>query len=121
MNLRVERDERHAKVVVRDTGQGIPERHLTHIFERFYQVNDARSSGGCGLGLSICRWIAEAHYGSIEVSSSEGLGTTFAVILPVATANPPVRQSAIAAKRLRSRPVGQALKQRVGGDPGKTS
>ena len=57
-----------ATLIVRDTGQGIPEGHLPHIFERFYQVDAARSSGGCGLGLSICRWIAEAHDGSIEVT-----------------------------------------------------
>jgi heavy metal sensor kinase len=83
VTLRVESDETRATLSVRDTGEGIPESHLPHIFERFYQVNSARSSGGCGLGLSISRWIAEAHGGSIDARSREGSGTTFVVSLPV--------------------------------------
>jgi heavy metal sensor kinase len=65
-----------------DTGVGIPEEHLRHIFERFYRVDAARASGGCGLGLSICRWIVEAHGGRIEARSRPGEGTTFTAMLP---------------------------------------
>ncbi len=69
---------------VRDTGIGIAPEHLPNVFERFYRADEARSrdSGGVGLGLSIGRWIAEAHGGTIEVQSSLGAGSTFRLRLP---------------------------------------
>jgi heavy metal sensor kinase len=84
VSLRVERDAQRATLRVRDTGQGIPAEHLLHVFERFYQADAARALGGCGLGLSICRWIVKAHGGSIGVTSAEGKGTVFTVELPLA-------------------------------------
>ncbi len=73
------------EVWVRDTGVGIAPEHLPHIFDRFYRVHKARSraAGGAGLGLSICRWIAEAHGGSISVESAPDQGTVFTIKLPV--------------------------------------
>ena len=70
---------------VRDTGIGIEPDAITHIFDRFYRVDTARSraQGGAGLGLSISRWIAEAHGGSIFVQSEPGKGSTFSVRLPL--------------------------------------
>jgi signal transduction histidine kinase len=70
---------------VTDTGVGIPSENLPHIFDRFYRVDKsrARAQGGSGLGLSIAKWIAQAHGGTIRVSSEVGEGTTFTVTLPV--------------------------------------
>jgi len=78
-------DAERVELWVRDTGVGIPTEHVPHIFDRFYRVDKARSraEGGAGLGLSICRWIVEAHGGSISVESAPGRGSTFAVTLPI--------------------------------------
>ena len=72
------------EVWVRDTGEGIPEEHIPHLFDRFYRVDKARSraEGGVGLGLAISRWIAEAHGGSMSVQSVPGKGSTFSVLVP---------------------------------------
>ena len=73
-----------ALLTIQDTGIGIPEEDLPLIFNRFYRVDKARTrdEGGSGLGLSICRQIAEAHKGKIEVESKLGLGTRFKIRLP---------------------------------------
>jgi len=76
-----------AMIEVSDTGVGIPEADLPFVFERFFRSDRARRaySGGSGLGLSIVRWIVEAHKGTVEVESPPGRGTTFAVRLPLVT------------------------------------
>jgi heavy metal sensor kinase len=73
-----------AEVTVSDTGPGIPPEHLPHIFDRFYRVDKARTraEGGAGLGLSISRWIAEAHGGMLRVESAPGRGSKFTLSLP---------------------------------------
>jgi len=72
------------KIVVEDSGIGIPEKDLPRIFERFYRVDKARSRelGGTGLGLSIVKHIIELHKGSVGVESTEGFGSKFWFILP---------------------------------------
>jgi PAS domain S-box-containing protein len=72
------------RVEVRDNGPGIPERHLPHLFTRFYQVDpsNTRLTGGAGLGLSISKAIVEAHGGDIGVESELGKGSTFWFTLP---------------------------------------
>lgn len=77
--------ETEATFWVADNGSGIPSEHLPHVFDRFYRVDPARTArlGGAGLGLAICHWIAQAHGGSIHVSSSEGVSTRFEVSLPL--------------------------------------
>ncbi|HEX8797588.1 MAG TPA: ATP-binding protein [Terriglobales bacterium] len=84
VNLAVQRNSTHAEIRVCDTGIGISESDLPHIFERFYRADKARSRelGGTGLGLSIGRWIAHAHGGEIRLESSNG-GCAFLVLLPI--------------------------------------
>jgi len=69
---------------VEDTGPGIPQEALPHIFDRFYRADPARDreSGGSGLGLAIAKALVEAHGGRIEVESVEGQGTRFRFTLP---------------------------------------
>jgi signal transduction histidine kinase len=85
----VAKENGSALASVRDTGIGIAAEDLPNVFERFYRVDKARSreSGGVGLGLSIGRWIAEAHAGTIEVQSTPGRGSIFQVRLPLASSN----------------------------------
>ncbi|MFT5197318.1 MAG: two-component system OmpR family sensor kinase [Candidatus Promineifilaceae bacterium] len=68
-------------VKVTDSGPGIPEEHLPHIFDRFYRVDKARSRhlGGSGLGLSIAYWIVKSHQAEMHVESEVGVGTTFII------------------------------------------
>jgi two-component system heavy metal sensor histidine kinase CusS len=72
------------RVVVADTGIGIPADHLPHVFDRFYRVDPSRSpeTEGSGLGLAICRSIAEAHGGRVEIDSTFGAGTRVMLTLP---------------------------------------
>jgi heavy metal sensor kinase len=83
--LAVEREDGVVKVMVADTGIGIPKEEQEKIFDRFYRVDKARSRalGGSGLGLSIAKWIVEIHHGRIEVESEVNRGTKFTVVLPL--------------------------------------
>jgi len=67
---------------VSDTGIGISEEQILHIFERFYRAEGARASRGAGLGLAIARQVAEAHGGEIAVESELGRGSTFVLRIP---------------------------------------
>jgi heavy metal sensor kinase len=69
-------------IEIADTGPGIAPEHLAHIFDRFYRVETARSSGGTGLGLAIARQIVRAHGGEITAASKVGEGTTITVQIP---------------------------------------
>jgi heavy metal sensor kinase len=76
----------HIRVAVKDTGYGISEEFLPHIFERFFRCEPSRSRPGTGLGLSFARTVARAHGGDITVTSTLHQGSTFTVILPKASA-----------------------------------
>ncbi len=82
VDITVEGETDHTKVTIRDHGIGIQKEKLPLIFEQFYRVKQDAFTQGSGLGLSIAKQIAEAHYGSIEVQSEVNVGTTFTVYLP---------------------------------------
>ena len=86
IQLRLWKNEQKAYFAVEDTGPGIPEEDLPHIFKRFYRSEKARTrskDSGFGLGLAIAHWIVEHHEGEIIVNSRPGVGTTFTVELPL--------------------------------------
>lgn len=78
-------ESRFAVLEIQNTGQGIPEEDIPHVFDRFFRVDRDRSrkTGGSGLGLAICKMIAETHRGRIVVASKPGEGTVFTVRLPL--------------------------------------
>jgi len=70
-------------ITIQDTGVGIPEDSVPHLFEKFYRVREHEGkASGTGLGLSICKQIVQGHNGRIEVKSKMGVGTSFSVHLP---------------------------------------
>lgn len=75
------RSQDKLRLTVHNTGPAIPQAHLSHLFERFYRSDSARSreAGGYGLGLAIAKSIVDSHRGRISVTSAEGVGTTFTV------------------------------------------
>jgi signal transduction histidine kinase len=84
VDIEVKVGEDELDVAVRDTGRGITEEDLPHIFEKFYRVDDPEQQiKGTGLGLSIAKHIVEAHEGTISVQSVRGQGSTFAFTLPL--------------------------------------
>jgi heavy metal sensor kinase len=84
ITLSVALDSSGPTVTVRDTGVGIPDTALPHVFERFYRVDESRNrdAGGAGLGLSIAQWIAQRHHASLEAESVVGRGSAFRVRFP---------------------------------------
>ena len=86
VTISAEVKDTNAFLKVSDTGIGIAAEHMSHLGERFYRVDKARSreAGGSGLGLSIARSIAEAHGGTLTLSSVPDQGTTVTIKLPLA-------------------------------------
>jgi two-component system sensor histidine kinase BaeS len=84
-NTKISRPGGWVQVAVVDSGEGIPEEELEHIFDRFYRVDKAREreNGGTGLGLAIAKEFIQAHGGFIQVESKLGSGSCFRVFLPV--------------------------------------
>jgi heavy metal sensor kinase len=82
VNLAAGAADGHISVSVRDSGCGVPAEQVPHLFERFYRGDASRSAEGSGLGLAIARLVAEAHGGSIAITSREGDGTTCTIALP---------------------------------------
>jgi signal transduction histidine kinase len=81
--LRAEATESEMTLFIQDTGVGIPDESLPHLFEKFYRVREHETrAAGTGLGLSICKQIVHGHGGRIEVKSKIGVGTVFSIFLP---------------------------------------
>ena len=75
--------EEEISITVQDTGLGIPDDALPHLFQKFYRVREHEGkASGTGLGLSICKQIVQGHAGRIEVKSKMGVGTSFTIFLP---------------------------------------
>lgn len=107
VRLSLSKSDGFAKVGVSDTGIGINPDDLPRIFDRFYRVDKARSRnlGGSGLGLSIARWIAQAHGGRIEVESEVNQGSTFTIFIPVLHENEMRKVTDLNSKRKVSSPL----------------
>jgi len=90
VEIKAVRSSDQAGIMIRDTGIGMNNEEIPHIFERFYRADVSRGkTAGTGLGLSIAKWIIDEHGGSVEVSTREEVGTTFIVWLPIALLQEP--------------------------------
>ena len=86
--------ENDQSMIIQDTGVGIPEESIPHLFEKFYRVREHEAkASGTGLGLSICKQIVQGHNGRIEVKSKMGVGTSFTVHIPRVTRTMPRNES----------------------------
>jgi len=91
VTFRVQRKEGMMHIEIQDTGVGIPDQYVDRVFERFFRVDRARSreSGGTGLGLSIVKNVAQAHGGTVYLTSEVGVGSLFTICIPEATQDVP--------------------------------
>jgi signal transduction histidine kinase/DNA-binding response OmpR family regulator len=85
VQVRLSAEPNHAVLTVADTGPGIPAAHIPLIFNRFHQVDDSasRRHSGSGIGLALVKELVALHQGTVVVESTEGMGTTFTVRLPL--------------------------------------
>ncbi|HEX9161254.1 MAG TPA: HAMP domain-containing sensor histidine kinase [Thermoanaerobaculia bacterium] len=98
VTVRLSRTDKHAELVVKDTGEGIPAEFLPHLFDAFTQADPNHAHTGLGLGLSIVKYLVEAHHGSISaVSDGPQRGSTFTVCLPLFQVAQPSDSSLVAA------------------------
>jgi signal transduction histidine kinase len=90
ITLEITCNEHNLVIAISDNGEGIHPDHLPYIFNLFYRADPARNvhKGGVGIGLSLVRFVAEAHHGTINVTSEPGQGSTFELVLPYTPAQP---------------------------------
>lgn len=85
VSLKAVKENDQIGIQIADTGIGMDEEEVPHIFDRFYRADVSRGkTAGTGLGLAIAKWIIDEHGGSIEVMTQKGRGTTFVIWLPAA-------------------------------------
>ena len=87
VNLQILHEGNQACLIVQDTGSGIPSAQLPKIFDQFFSRRPSEGNPSTGLGLGLCRWIAEAHQGRIEAASPPGQGAVFTIRLPLSCAS----------------------------------
>lgn len=91
ISIEAKKDNKNAIISISDNGKGIPAKDIDKIFDIFYQVEDSNSSipgtTGSGIGLAFVKTIIDMHHGNIKVSSKEGEGSTFSIILPLGKAH----------------------------------
>ncbi len=103
VTLTLRQEDYDAVLEVSDTGIGISREDQERIFDRFYQADESRArklGEGAGLGLSIAKWIVDAHHGAISVESEPGNGTTFTIRIPAIVERPLVSPQAVTRPRL---------------------
>lgn len=78
-------EKQSAIITVENTGIGIPEKDLPHVFNRFYRADESRTkdTGGTGLGMAIAKWIILKHEGTIKIQSKINAGTKIYITLPI--------------------------------------
>ncbi|MBT7782620.1 MAG: ATP-binding protein [Anaerolineae bacterium] len=87
VTLRAEVNKDEMKITVQDTGYGIPQEAMKHLFKKFFRVHETEDKiAGTGLGLSISRQIVQGHRGRIDVESKHSEGTTFIIKMPLRAA-----------------------------------
>lgn len=113
IEVSVRRVEGSAELAVRDTGTGIPEQDLPHLFERFYRVKGAqgRTFEGSGIGLALVQELAKLHGGTVRVESKEGQGSTFIVSLPLGKSHLPADRIGVARNLVSTGTRGEAYVQ----------
>ncbi len=85
IRIDVEQSTEKIRIIVADSGQGIPEEKIPHVFDRFYRVDEESSSKGFGLGLPIARSLVESMQGYIEIQSEPGKGCKVTIDFPAIT------------------------------------
>ncbi|MBI5965627.1 MAG: GAF domain-containing protein [Chloroflexi bacterium] len=102
--LRAEETEKEIVIYIQDTGLGIPDESLPHLFQKFFRVREHESRvAGTGLGLSICKQIIHSHGGRIEVKSKLGVGTVFMVYLPRSSKTQPRAEEVVDNKQSKKK------------------
>jgi len=98
VSVDLKQENQKVVITISDTGRGIPSEYLTHLFERFFQIEKSEIQAGTGIGLSIAKELTEIHNGIIEVKSKLGEGTQFTLRFPLVAFGDKVKNAVVASK-----------------------